>query len=71
MVVLTYRGTFKGMVGPFDGEDEAATWAAANAEAALGWSWTVDPVVSPAGLAAAAPATARDSRGRGHLRLLP
>ena len=50
VVVLTYRGSFKGMVGPFESDDDAAAWAGLSADVAAGWSWTIEPVVTPAAL---------------------
>lgn len=52
VVLLTYRGAYKGMVGPFAEEDDAAAWAGLNAPVAKGWAWDVEPLVGPDELAA-------------------
>lgn len=52
VVLLTHRGSYKGMVGPFAEEGDAAAWAGLNAPAAAGWSWAVEPLVDPDELAA-------------------
>lgn len=51
VVLLTYRGAYKGMVGPFAEDDAAAAWAGLNAPAAEGWTWDVEPLVGPEHLA--------------------
>ena len=56
VVLLTYRGAYKGMVGPFAEDHDAAAWAALNAPAAEGWSWDVEPLVDPDHLAEHTPA---------------
>ena len=58
VVLLTYRGAYKGMVGPFADDDAAAAWAGLNAPAADGWSWDVEPLVDPEHLAGYAPPVA-------------
>lgn len=55
VVTLSFRGAYKGMVGPFPSEGDAEAWAAVNAESAQGWAWDVEPVVTPEALATYVP----------------
>ena len=55
VVILSYRGVYKGLVGPFDDEAAAEAWAFDNADAQTGWAWEIDPVVTPERLAAYEP----------------
>ena len=52
VVTLSYRAQYKGMVGPFADEMHAEAWAAANAPVTDGWTFEVEPVVTPAALVA-------------------
>ncbi|HVM08320.1 MAG TPA: hypothetical protein VM345_07660 [Acidimicrobiales bacterium] len=63
-VVLSHRGSYKGMVGPFADEDTAVAWAGLNARASDGWAWDVEPLVDPDHLAAYEPPA------RPHLRVV-
>ena len=52
VVVLSHRGAYKGMVGPFAEESDAEDWALFNAPASKGWTWELEPLVSTESLAA-------------------
>jgi hypothetical protein len=72
VVALAFGGVHRGLAGPFDREDAALAWIDDLLDGEPGWSWELEPVVSPASLppASARRAAQERRRARRHLRVV-